>query len=126
MTSNVGMAWISNRRDSPGEVSTSTFTSLTLPARSTASLSSTGLTIRHGPHQAAQKSTRTGTEDCSATTGKSASDADTIQGRSRPQLPQRGCPAAAAGIRLVFPQCGHLVRLDSTALRRLPAYLQSW
>ena len=46
------MAWTPNRSETCGEVSTLTLTSLTLPARSRASCSSAGLTMRQGPHQA--------------------------------------------------------------------------
>ena len=49
------------RAASSGEASTSTFTILSLPACSAARAASTGAIIRHGAHQAAQKSTTTGT-----------------------------------------------------------------
>src|SRR5918999_2279037 len=42
--------------------STSTLASSTLPARAVAARSSAGVSCLHGPHQAAQKSTTTGTE----------------------------------------------------------------
>jgi hypothetical protein len=54
------MAWTPNRCEVCGEVSTFTLTSLTLPARSRASCSSAGLTVRQGPNQGAHKSTTTG------------------------------------------------------------------
>ena len=43
--------------------STSSFTTLSLPAYSLASASTVGATARQGPHQAAQKSTSTGNGD---------------------------------------------------------------
>ena len=43
--------------------SMSTFPTLTLPSYSWANSSTIGATIRQGPHQLAQKSTNTGTED---------------------------------------------------------------
>ena len=43
-----------------GFASTSTFASTISPSRAAASRSSTGPSMRHGPHQAAQKSTTTG------------------------------------------------------------------
>jgi hypothetical protein len=40
--------------------SVSIFASATLPSRAVTAFSSTGVSARHGPHQAAQKSTTTG------------------------------------------------------------------
>ena len=54
--------------------------SLIRPGISPASCASAGLTIRHGPHQGAQKSTRTGMAAFSAISVKVASPASTIQG----------------------------------------------
>src|SRR5882762_8647175 len=45
--------------------STSTFATFTLPWYCFATSSTTGATMRHGPHHSAQKSTRTGTFDWS-------------------------------------------------------------
>src|SRR5690606_16234010 len=53
--------------------STLTLAILTLPAYSSASWSSAGAIILHGPHHSAQKSTRTGSDDCSTALSKSAS-----------------------------------------------------
>src|SRR3954451_10249823 len=61
------------RRARPGSASTSTLAIFSLPSYSSASWSSTGATMRHGPHQAAQKSTRTGTSLCSTSVVKGAS-----------------------------------------------------
>ena len=91
MTSNVGMAWISNRRDNPGEVSTSTFTSLTLPARSTRQLVQHRADHPARPAPGRPEIDENRTEDCSATTGN-RSPAATIQGK-----PGRNC--RSAGVR---------------------------
>jgi hypothetical protein len=101
------MAWTPNRCETCGDVSTFTLTSLTWPAKSRASCSSAGLTIRQGPHQGAHKSTTTGILAASATSPKVASSASAIHGSASWHLPQRGVPAAAAGTRLVWPQCPH-------------------
>src|SRR6185369_15755294 len=53
--------------------STSTLTTFILPAYSTASWSMVGAMTLHGPHHAAQKSTRTGTDDLSTSCSKFAS-----------------------------------------------------
>jgi hypothetical protein len=74
------MAWAPNRCEICGEVSTFTLTSLTWPARSRASCSSAGLTMRHGPHQGAHKSTMTGILAASATSPKVVSSASAIHG----------------------------------------------
>src|SRR6266498_714342 len=54
------MPWIWYRSASSWFASTSTLTSSNSPARDSASRSSTGPSMRQGPHQAAQKSTTTG------------------------------------------------------------------
>src|SRR3954468_245927 len=87
-----------------GALSTSIFTSLSWPARSVASFSRAGLTIRHGPHHGAQMSTSTGTVACSATAPNESSPASTIQGSGAEQLPQRGAPWAIVGTRFCLPQ----------------------
>src|SRR4051794_29676280 len=118
-TISVGTARTWKRWLSRGAVSTSTFTSFSSPARSVASRSSTGLTIRQGPHQVAHRSTSTGTGACSATSAKSSSPALAIQGRFWWQFPHLGTPSAAAGTRLRLPQCGQamvLVRAAAGAL----------
>src|SRR5690606_40983296 len=53
--------------------STLTLAILTLPAYWSASSSRAGAIILHGPHQGAQKSTSTGSADCSTVASKSAS-----------------------------------------------------
>ena len=67
------MAWTAKRREICGEVSTLTLTSLIFPARSRASCSSAGLTVRQGPHQGAHRSMTTGSLAASATSAKVAS-----------------------------------------------------
>ena len=74
------MACTPNRCMAGGEVSTFTLTSLTLPARSRASCSSAGLTVRQGPDQGAHKSTTTGILAASATSPKVESSASAIHG----------------------------------------------
>jgi hypothetical protein len=79
------------------------------PGASAASLSSAGLTIRHGPHQGAQKSAITGTDADSARSAKVASPASTTHGSGSWQLPHFVVPAASPRIRLRRSQLGHLV-----------------
>ena len=55
-----GMPWIRNAAARRGFASVSSLASATLPARSLTACSSTGVSCRHGPHHAAQKSTTTG------------------------------------------------------------------
>ena len=55
-----GMLWIRNAAAMRWFASVSSLASATLPARSVTACSSTGVSCRHGPHHAAQKSTTTG------------------------------------------------------------------
>src|SRR4029079_6249913 len=82
-----------------------------------ASFSSTGLTIRHGPHHGAHRSTRTGSVASSATAAKSSSVASTIHGSGWWQLLQRATPRAAFGTRFLRPQFGQTTTLagDTTS-----------
>ncbi len=57
----VGMPWTPNRPASSGLASTSTFANSQRPPDSAARRSRIGPNTLHGPHQAAQKSTTTGT-----------------------------------------------------------------
>src|SRR5271170_6255985 len=109
ITSSVGMDCTPKRCCSLGESSTLTFTSFRRPARSVATCASAGLTIRHGPHQGAHRSTTTGTDARSATSAKVFSPASTTQGSALWQLPQLGIPEAAAGTRFLRPQFGHRI-----------------
>ena len=90
---------------SAAKASTFTLTSFTRPARSRASCSTAGLTMRQGPHQGACRSTMAGSLAASATSAKEVSSASAIHGSGRCHLPQRGVPAAAAGTRFAWPQC---------------------
>ena len=92
--------------DPCGDSSTLTFTSLTLPACDLASCSNAGLTIRHGPHHGAHRSTSTGSAAHSTTVAKLASSASAIHGSGEWHWPQRGTPLAAAGTRFFRPQTG--------------------
>jgi hypothetical protein len=56
----VGMLRMSKRAATSGSASVSTLATMTCPARSAATLSSSGATTRQGGHHSAQKSTRTG------------------------------------------------------------------
>jgi len=58
------------RADNSGFASVSTFRTNARPARLFAALAISGATIRHGPHQAAQKSTSTGTDEADVTESK--------------------------------------------------------
>ena len=107
ITSSVGMDCTPKRCCSLGESSTLTFTSFRRPAMSVATCASAGLTMRHGPHQGAHRSTTTGTDARSATSAKVSSPASTIQGSGLWQWPQCGTPEAVAGTRFLRPQFGH-------------------
>src|SRR3954447_23751545 len=85
----------------------SSLTTFMRPASAAAKRSTTGETIRHGPHHGAQKSIRTGTEAVISASKLSLS-ASTIQGSSVPQTAQRGTPSAAGRSRWRLPQLGHL------------------
>src|SRR5439155_615522 len=79
-------------------------------AISAATFFTSGAAIRHGPHHAAQKSTRTGTRAPRTTSSKvcgSASMGSAIGGNSVLQAPHRPVSARCfAGMRLFFPQEG--------------------
>ena len=53
-TASIGIDWMWYRADSSGSRSVSTFTTRKSPACCAAIFSSSGATIRHGPHHAAQ------------------------------------------------------------------------
>src|SRR6202012_1659769 len=59
--------------DMPGLLSTFTLPTTALPLYSLAISSTTGPTIRHGPHHSAQKSTKTGLSDLRTNSSKFAS-----------------------------------------------------
>src|SRR6185437_1121012 len=91
---------------SAGFSSTLTLTTFRAPARSAASCASTGSTILHGPHQGAQKSTRTGTLAL-VSASKLDSSAATTQGSGDLQLAQRSVPLAVGFARFLVPHEGH-------------------
>lgn len=108
------MLWTSNRRERPGAWSTFTFTSLIRLANWRANASSAGLTMRHGPHHGAHRSTTTGIVAFSTTSWNSLSAASTIQGNHAPQLPHLGTPLADAGTRFLFPHVSHRTMSEAT------------
>ena len=65
-----------------------------------------GATSRHGPHQAAHRSTNTGTVDRPMMSSRSAPLASVNHGRSVWQDGHRGLPAVTIGTRLTVPQEG--------------------
>src|ERR1700674_1446227 len=119
------MPRIPNRLDRFGALSLLTLTSFSLPGRSVAILSTTGDTIRHGPHHGAQKSTSTGSVLCSTTAGYSASPLSVSHGKVWPQLPQCRTPAAAGGTRFILPQFGQRTSAGSFAVAFISSALSS-
>jgi hypothetical protein len=101
------MPCTSKRRDRAGEASTFTLTSFNRPAKSVASCSSAGLTVRHGPHHSAHRSTSTGTEAASTTVSNSSSPLSVIQGSGVAHFPHLGTPDAPSGTRFFVPQLVH-------------------
>ena len=65
------MARTPNRSATSGSVLVFTFATTSSPTRRFAISSSSGPTMRHGPHHAAQKSTRTGTGEPSISASNS-------------------------------------------------------
>ncbi len=63
--------------------------------------------MRHGPHQGAQKSTSTGTEEV-ISWSKDAAVASTIHGSSVWHTLQRGTPELVAATLFFVPHCEHL------------------
>src|SRR3954453_13726455 len=90
-----------------GAASMFSFTTFRRPACSRPRSSTAGVTIRHGAHHGAQKSTSTGTV-ASIAASKSSAETSTIHGSASWQLPQRGVPPAATGRRFFFPQFGQV------------------
>src|SRR5712692_1564801 len=71
INTSVGMPRTPNLSCRPGSRSVFTLTAFSLPASSLESRSTAGATMRHGPHQGAQKSIRTGIGLLSTTEAKS-------------------------------------------------------
>jgi hypothetical protein len=123
-SSRVGTARTAKRWDSTGAASTSTLTNFSCPACSWASCSSAGLTIRHGPHQLAHRSTRTGIDEFSAISANVSSRASTIHGSHWWHCAQRGLPAAAAGTRFFRPQWGQVTMRALSVMPMIPSRSQ--
>lgn len=115
----VGILRIANRLATPGRRSVSTLAISTRPAFCPASRSSSGATMRHGPHHSAQKSTTTGHGASRTSASKSASASTWIGAaggdRACLQRPHLGCRSSLPnGTRFSAPQCSHL---DTICLR---------
>jgi hypothetical protein len=95
----VGMLCTPNLAPSSGCSSVLIFTTLSLPARSVAIFSTAGETMRHGPHQGAQKSARTGTGLPATPDWKSAAETSTSHGSGEPHFAQWGTPVAGTWTR---------------------------
>jgi len=107
-----------------GAASVSSFSTCTRGARRWAALSSSGAMIRHGPHQAAQKSTSTGSSVFSSMRRKpdSSTGIARASNKGRWQRPQFGCPSMrAASSRLVARQCGQTTWMRSLSMVVLQA-----
>lgn len=104
---NVGMLCTRKRLDVAGFLSTSSFPIFAFPAISFAKVSMIGATARHGPHQAAQKSTKTGSFDLPTSSAKLPSvittgAAETFSGNLH--FPQTACLFASNETRFFAPQ----------------------
>jgi hypothetical protein len=75
--------------------------------------------MRHGPHQGAQKSTRTGTEESSSSSNV-AGPASTIHGSRVWQTLQRGTPDGLGRIRFLVPQLGQVMIVLCCGITFLP------
>src|SRR5271169_3679489 len=73
--------------------------------------------MRQGPHQGAQKSTSTGTEDV-ISASKLAAVASTVHGRLVWQTLHRGTPVEFGRTRFFVPQLGQAVIVPSGAIGR--------
>ncbi len=96
------------REASSGDRSVSTLSTMARPARSRATCATCGAAIRQGPHQAAQKSTRTGTllsRTNSSNSSGLTSMGSAIAGNAALQAPHLPISDRCfAGIRFGFPQ----------------------
>src|ERR1041385_9214879 len=114
-SASVGIERMRNRSPSSGTASVFTFKTSHSPAAAFATLSSSGAIIRHGPHQGAQKSTTTGSDDEPTAASKVvASDTSTGSAgavNAARQLPQRVTwPSVPKRRRLVLPHDAHGTR----------------
>ncbi|MEA2158939.1 MAG: hypothetical protein QOD66_1319 [Solirubrobacteraceae bacterium] len=80
--------------------------------------STSGETMRHGPHQVAQKSTSTGTEAV-ISSPKPAAVASTIHGRSVWQTLHRGTPEGTGRTRFLAPQFGQETIVPGIAITQV-------
>jgi hypothetical protein len=119
MRTSVGMLRIANRPAVRGLASLSTFTSTARPCSSRAATSNCGAMMRQGPHQAAQKSTTTGSSERATNVSKLlSSNVIGVAGSSgTPQRPHTGSSRnRSPGTRLVawhWGQATCIVRLRS-------------
>ena len=110
-----------------GFSSTSSLATRTRPAISFASSSTTGATIRHGPHHAAHMSSRTGSGERSTSAANVASVTVTgplWTGNGVLHRPHTGASPWAIfsrGTRLVAPHAGHRINCASAVPRPLVA-----
>src|SRR5882672_1538836 len=111
-----------NRLPRSGCSSVLIFTTFTLPARSLATFSTAGATIRHGPHQGAQNSASTGRGLGSPLAWKSALVSAASHGSGEPHFAHWGTPAAAVWSRFFCPHVGQVTTLVSliSLLERFP------
>ena len=107
-------------RQVPGNSSVSTFSTTARPARSRATCATCGAAVRQGPHQAAQKSTSTGTllsrttsSNCSGFTSMGSAVAASVALHA-PHFPTSA--RCFAGIRFDFPQDGQFRMIAKTGL----------
>src|SRR4051812_21158688 len=100
-----------------GASSVFSLTTFRRPASSTASRSTAGETIRHGPHHGAQKSMRTGIE-ARISSSNVADVASTAHGSALWQFPHRGMPSTPRAMRFLRPQCGQLTTTVAAGMAR--------
>ena len=121
-TRKFGMPWTPKRCARSGCLSVSTLSTSALPARSRATAATSGAAMRHGPHQAAQKSTRTGTCDCpvaAANSAGSASIGSAGGGKAVLHAPQRASAVnQSSGIRFFLPQDGQARSIEKVKRER--------
>src|SRR5262249_35073455 len=111
-TAIVGIDWILNRSPRSGSASVFTLTIRNRPALRPATLASSGATTRQGAHQAAQKSTTTGRDDCAIVASNAAESGVSIGSDGADSgvwhLPQRVSAASRPyASRLRCPHDGH-------------------
>ncbi len=117
MSTSSGIPRTANRDATPCASSTLSLTTFSAPAFSRPVFSTTGETTRHGPHQGAQKSTKTGSDDV-ISRSKLSAVASTIHGRSAWQAAHRGTPVGVDRTRFFLPQVGQAVTVPSDAMTR--------